>query len=133
MTTPTSEESDVMAVTREDYTEQGIIVLTPTDELLTADVIGEMHSVIDSTAAQHVIIDFKAIRSLVSGSLYPQAAPFTPLLKLNQQLKHESRRLVLCDLSSDFAEVFRITRFDQMFEIMPDLDAALSSVTEKRA
>lgn len=121
----------MMAVTREEYTEQGIVVLTPTDELLTADVIQEMHSVIDSTAAQHVIIDFKAIRSLVSGSLYPQSEPFTPLIMLHKQMSQAARRLILCNLSSEIAEVFRLTRFDQMFEIKPDLVAALSSVSEK--
>lgn len=115
-----------MAVNREDYTEQGIVVLTPTDELLTADVIQEMHAVIDSTAAKHVIIDFNAIRSLVSGSLYPHAEPIKPLLMLNQQLQHETRRIVLCNLGSEIAEVFRITRLDQIFDVQPDLGTALS-------
>lgn len=131
MTKPTSEESDVMAVTREEYTEQGIIVLTPTDELLTADVIGEMHSVIDSTAAKHVIIDFKVIRSLVSGSLYPQSEPFTPLIMLHKKMTQAARQLILCNLGSEIVEVFRLTRFDQMFEVQPDLQTALSSVSGK--
>ncbi len=116
----------MMTVNRADYTKQGIIVLAPTDELLTADVIREIQAVIDFTGANHIVIDLGEIRSLVSGSLYPQAEPFTPLLKLHQQLKHESRRLVLCNLGNDIADVFRITRFDQIFVITPDVAAALS-------
>jgi anti-anti-sigma regulatory factor len=118
-----------MAVNRKDYTEQGIIVLTPTDELLTANVIHEIQAIIDSTAAKHVLIDFEGIQSLVSGSLYPHAEPIKPLLALSQRLQHEARRLVLCNLGSEFAEVFRLTHLDQMFEVQPDLDSALSNAT----
>ena len=45
-----------MAVTHEEYTEQGIIVLTPTDELLTAKVIQETYASIDTTAAKQARI-----------------------------------------------------------------------------
>lgn len=57
-------------LTREDFTEQQIIVLTPTDELLTADVFQEIDGCTDSVAARQVVTDFKNVRSLVSGSLY---------------------------------------------------------------
>lgn len=118
-----------MAVNREDYTEQGVVVLAPTDELLTADAVQEIHDCIDSTAAKCVIIDFRTIHSLVSGSLYPQAEPFTPLIMLHKQMSQVARRLILCNLSSEIAEVFRLTRFDQMFEVQPDLGTALSDAS----
>ena len=129
MTKPTSEESDTMVVTREECTEQGIVVLTPTDELLTADVVKEIRAYIDSPVTKHAIIDFRVIRFFVSGSLYPHAEPLTPLIMLQKQLSQESRRLVLCNLSGEIADVFRITRLDQMFDIQPDLETALSSVS----
>lgn len=116
-----------MAVTREEYTEESIIVLTPTDELLTADAVKEIDACIDSLAARQVVIDFKNVRSLVSGSLYPHAEPIKPLLMLNQKMQNEARRMVLCNLSSEIAEVFRITRIDQILEVQPDLRKALSN------
>ncbi len=122
-----------MAVTREDVTEQGIVVLTPTDELLTADVVREIHAYTDSTSTKSIIVDFKIIRFLVSDSLYPDAAPITPLIVLHKKLSQEARRLVLCNLCIEIADVCRITRLDQLFEAQPDLDTALSSVNEKFA
>lgn len=116
-----------MAVTREEYTEESIIVLTPTDELLTADAVQEVCACTDSAAARQVVIDFKNVRSLVSGSLHPHAEPFKPLLMLNQKLQNEKRQMVLCNLSSEIAEVFRITRIDQILQVQPDLRKALSN------
>jgi len=118
-----------MAVISEEYTKQSIIVLTPTDELLTADVIQEIDACIDSAAARQVVIDFKNVRSLVSGSLYPHAEPIKPMLMLKQKLQNEERRMVLCNLSSEIAEVFRITRIDQILEVQPDLGKALSNAS----
>lgn len=116
-----------MAVTREEYTEESIIVLTPTDELLTADAVQEVFACTDSAAARQVVIDLKNVRSLVSGSLYPHAEPFKPLLMLNQKLQNEKRQMILCNLSSEIAEVFRITRIDQILQVQPDLRKALSN------
>ena len=116
-------------LTREEFTEQRMIVLTPTDELLTADVIQEIDACTESAAVRHVVIDFKSVRSLVSGSLYPHAEPITPLLMLNQKMQNEARRLVLCNLSSEIAEVFRITRIDRILEVQPDLGTALSNAS----
>jgi len=116
-------------LTLEEYTEQSIIVLTPTDELLTADAVQEVCACTDTAAARQVIIDFKNVRSLVSGSLYPHAEPIKPLLTLNQKLQTEERRMVLCNLSSEIAEVFRITRINQILEVQPDLAKALSNAS----
>ena len=117
-----------MAVINEECLDHNVLVLTPTDELLTAGVVQEVQAYIDSTAAKHIIIDFRSIRFLANGSLYPHAAPITPLIMLHKQLSQEVRQLVLCNLSSEIADVFRITRFGQLFEVQPDLDTALSSI-----
>jgi len=121
-----------MAVDCEDYFELDAVVLTPTDELLTADVVHELHAWIDDNSTHNVIINFRAARCFVSGSLSPHAEPLTPLLKLNQQLREEARRLVLCNFSLEVAKVFQITRLDQMFEVQRDLDAALAASVRKQ-
>ena len=115
-----------MAVNRVEFSEQGVIVLTPTEELLTADVIQTIEDWINSAATKLVIIDFANICVVVT-SMYPHAAPLPPLIKLNRRMQDESRRLVLCNLSSDLAEIFRITRLDRFFEIQPDVETAMSS------
>lgn len=119
-----------MAVNREERSKQGVIVLTPTDELLTAEVVQEIHGCIDSSAMKHAIIDLRAIHSLVSGSLYPHAEPFKPLLRIFQQLQQDGRRLVLCQLNREIADVFQIMRLDHLFEIQAELATALSSLGE---
>ncbi len=118
-----------MTLAREEYTGKSLIVLTPTDELLTADVIYEIDARIDSAVARQVVIDLKHVRSLASGSLYPDAEPIKPLLTLNQKLQKEKRQMVLWNLSSEIAEVFRITRIDQVLEVHPDLRKVLSNAS----
>jgi anti-anti-sigma factor len=115
-----------MAVEVEGYPERDFVVLTPTDELLTAEVVHEVQALSASQPTKHVVLDLRTIRSLVSGSLYPQAEPLGPLLNLHQQWQHERRRLVLCNLSGGIAEVLRVTRLDNVFEIQPDLAAVLA-------
>jgi anti-anti-sigma factor len=115
-----------MTVEVEGYTERDFVVLTPTDELLTAEVVHEVQALSASQPTKHVVLDLRAIRSLVSGSLYPQAEPLGPLLNLNRQLQHERRRFVFCNLGNEIAEVFRVTRLDNVFEIQPDLAAVLA-------
>jgi len=119
-------EADVTTVNREENSGHDAVILTPTDELLTAAVVQEVQSLSNSSATKHVVLDLRAIRSLVSSSLYPDAAPFTPLLRFHEQLKQEERQLVLCSLSSEMAKLFRMTRLDQIFEIQSDTDAALA-------
>lgn len=119
-------EDHVMALETQEYPEIDVVVIAPSDELLTAEVVREVHAVSDSRAAMHVILDLGEIRSLVAGSLYPEAEPFTPLMALNKQLQKSRRRFVLCNLNDDVTNVFRRTRLDRIFELQPDVDLALA-------
>ena len=122
-----------MTIVTNKYPEKAVLVLTSTDDLLTAGVIQEMRDSIVSSAAKHVIIDLGAVRYLVSASLYPHAEPIAPLINLHRQLLAEARRLVLCNLRNDVAELFRITRLDQFFEVQPDLETAMSNAVGEGA
>lgn len=106
-------------------TENGVTVLVFTQPLLGADAVMAARAAIYATENRQVILDCQSVRFLVSGSLYPDQDPFKPLLKLRQELSDAGGRLVLCNLAPDFAEVLRVTRLDQVFEIQPDVVSAL--------
>lgn len=120
-----------MLVNREEINGYDAVILAPTDELLSAEVVRVCEGLVDSCSAKNVIIDFRAIRWLVSSGLYPDAAPLTPLLRFHQQLKKRGCQVALCSLSSDIADVFRITRIDHIFEIHPNVDTAISSLSNR--
>jgi STAS domain len=113
-------------------TETGILVLTFTEPLLTAAVVLEARAILDTTKQLKVILDCQFVRFLVSGSLFPDREPFTPLLKLSQQMAEAGGRLVLCNTSPEFTEVLRVTRFDQIWEVRTDLHAAMACLETAR-
>jgi len=104
---------------------RGVIVLTPTDERLTGEVIQQMRAMINCNDVEHVIIDFTAIRCLMGGSTV------SPLVRLNQELRQESRQLVCCNLSHEIAEVFRISNLIKIFEVRSNVEVALAKIREK--
>lgn len=120
-----------MAVNYEEINGYDAVVLTPTGDFLTAEVIRACEGLADSCSAKIVIIDFRAIRWLVSGSLYPDAEPLTPLLRFQQRLKERGCQVALSSLSSDIAHVLRITRIDQIIEIHSDVDTAIESLNNR--
>ena len=89
-------EASVMAVVAETYSSKSVLVLAPTDELLTAGVIDEIQAHCESNPSHHVVIDFRSVHSLVSGSLYPDAAPIEPLIRLRKHLQQGGRQLAGC-------------------------------------
>ena len=108
------------------HAETEILVLTFTEPLLTAAAVREAHAILDTTKPLKVILDCQFVRFLVSGSLYPNQEPFTPLLILSQQWAAAGGRLVFCNASPEFTEVLRVTRLDQIWEVRTDLDAAMA-------
>jgi anti-anti-sigma factor len=117
-----------MAVEHELDRAHDVVVLSPTDERLTAEIIHEIEALANSQQATGVVLDLGSIRSLVSGSLCPHAEPLRPLLTLHQQLQQQRRKLILCNLDGDVAEVFRITRLDKVLQIQPDVAHALAAI-----
>lgn len=108
------------------HTEHGVCVLTFTEHLLKADALGEALTLINASKSRKVILDFQTVRFLVSGSLFPDHEPLTPLLKLSKKLTQEGGRLALCNVAPEVAEVFRIIRFDRIIEIRPDVKTAVA-------
>lgn len=107
-------------------TVSGILLLTFIEPTLCAEAINAAAAVIDSTVNRLVILDLQSVRCLVSGSLFPDHEPFKPLLFLSKRLSASGRRLILSNIPPELAEVLRITRLDQVFDIQPNLEAAIA-------
>jgi anti-anti-sigma factor len=111
------------------HTECGVAILTFTQPLLNTDAVAEAATVINASKILKVILDLQAVRSLVSGSLFPIQEPLSPLLNLRKQLANDGGLLILCNLAPAIDEVFRITALNQIFEILPDIDSAVACLT----
>ena len=107
----------------------GLTILAFTQPLLNADAVQEGMTFIASSQTRKLILDFQSVRFLVSGSLCPDQEPFKPLFDLRKQLTDAGGCLVLCSLSPELQEVFKILRFDQIFEIQPDVTGGVSALT----
>src|SRR5690349_20525068 len=114
----------------QEHAEGGALVLTFTGSLLNADAVEEALAAVTSSGCRKVVLDCRAVRHLVSGSLYPQWEPFKPLLTLWRKLRADRGRLVLCNLDPSIQEAFQITRLDQHLEVRADVIAALDSLRE---
>ena len=110
-------------------TEKGVLILTFIEPLLKADAVTEALTVINAAENRKVILDLQSVRFLVSGSLFPDQEPLTPLLNLRRQLTEEGRLLVLYNVAPGIDEVFRITHLNQLFEIQPNVSSAVACLT----
>ncbi|MES2257177.1 MAG: STAS domain-containing protein [Pseudomonadota bacterium] len=70
-----------------------------------------------------LVIDFTDISYISSIGL-------RALMLAIKQVKAQRGRMVLSGLTPQVQEVFKISRFDMLFEIFPDSDAALAALAE---
>jgi anti-anti-sigma factor len=118
--------------------EQGILVLTVTEPHLRGDALvnalrDELLAAVNGASAPRVILDFRPVAVLCSEG-------FRPLLSLRRRIQEQGGRLVLCNLAPLVAQVFQATRLvttprssAAVFEVQPDLAAALASLSPEAA
>jgi len=63
----------------------------------------------------------------LSGVEYVSSAGLRVLLATSKKLNAQGGKLVLCGLKPYVQEVFEVAGFTSIFEILPDVDAALGS------
>jgi anti-sigma B factor antagonist len=68
--------------------------------------------------ARKIVLDFGSVE-------FFSDTPFQKLMTLRKEADSKGKRLKLCDIRGQLREVFRITGFDRLFEIEPDVDTAL--------
>jgi anti-sigma B factor antagonist len=93
-------------------------------ELLDAQAIGEVEEELRELAyglgAASLLLDFGRVRLMSSRML-------GVLLHFSRRFREGGGRLKLCGLAPDLREVFRIARYDRLFEIYSDEMQALDS------
>jgi anti-sigma B factor antagonist len=104
---------------------QGIIVARFTDEMIVSEEViwevdEQLMGLLDGPSAPKLLLNFRDVRVMSSTML-------AILLKLSRRVAGARGELKLCGLSPDLLEIFRITRFDRMFEIHAEEWTALDS------
>jgi anti-sigma B factor antagonist len=106
-------------------TVQGITVATFSEEMIIAedvihDVDEQLDGLVDATRPANILLNFREVRCMSSTML-------AVLLKLARKVGAAGGRLKLCGLSENLQEIFKITRFDRLFEIHDEEWLALDS------
>jgi anti-sigma B factor antagonist len=114
---------------RLDITERdGVVVASLVDRrLLDREAVAELGATfgrIAGGAQASVVLDCSRVEHLSSAAL-------KSILRLNKVLKKHGGGLTLCGLQPELAEVFRITRLDQVLAVKDSLEAALATVSAR--
>lgn len=102
-----------------------VTVASPTDERLIEEIqIRELGSALSETLAGDecgkLLVSFAKVKFMSSSSL-------NQLIVLQKEAKSLEKPLKLCDICEDIMEVFRITKLDELFEIVDSVDAGVES------
>ena len=100
-----------------------VVIATLTDEkILDEDQLqgleGSFLPLIEQTPQIQLIIDFSNVKFLTSSVL-------GLLIRVSKKVYETEGQLRLCSIGSKILDVFRITRLDKIFEIMPSVDDAM--------
>jgi anti-sigma B factor antagonist len=102
----------------------GVNVVTLADtEIIDETVIGELgeqFNLIDGPGLSRVLINLGQVRLMSSTFL-------AILLRFSRRVAAVEGRLKICCIAPDLMTVFKITRFDRIFEIHDEESAALDS------
>jgi anti-sigma B factor antagonist len=103
----------------------GVTVASLADaEILNEEVIAELgeqlDELVESVGSADMLINFREVRLMSSTML-------AVLLKFGRRVAAAQGRLKLCCIAPDLAQVFKITRFDRIFEIYDEESVALDS------
>jgi anti-anti-sigma factor len=89
-------------------------------EEVIADVDEQLGQLLDSLGPDKVVLSFREVRQMSSSVL-------AVLVKFARRVGEAGGRLKLCCLDPHLREVFRVSRFDRLFEIYDTESAAIDS------
>jgi anti-sigma B factor antagonist len=103
----------------------GVTVASFADgELIAEQIIEEvgeqLSGLADSLEVGRVVLNFREVRLMSSSML-------ATLLKFSRKVTAANGRLKMCCIAPHLREIFKITRFDKIFEIFDEESAALDS------
>jgi len=105
--------------TKGDYTIIGFLDADILDQINIHEMGREMYAVVESSPAIKLIVDFEGVQFLSSSAL-------GKLIALNRKVGEVAGTLKMCRIQPEIMEVFRITKLDTIFDIYPDIDAAMA-------
>jgi len=97
------------------FTERKIL-----DELNVKEVGDELFELVDRHQKTKLLVNFENVDYLSSAAL-------GKLITLDKKLREASGELRLCSIGDAILEVFRITKLDSLFQILPNEQDALAS------
>jgi anti-sigma B factor antagonist len=106
-------------------TVHGITVARFTDELIVSEEViyevGEqLLELLDGSLSQKVLLNFSEVRGMSSTML-------AVLLKVRRAIAAVGGQLKLCCIADDLRQIFRISRFDRLFELHDEEWTALDA------
>jgi anti-sigma B factor antagonist len=76
---------------------------------------------IDEKSGVNLVIDFSDVRFLSSSVL-------GLLIRISKKIYETAGQLRLCSIDAKINEIFKITRLDKVFQILPDKESAISDL-----
>lgn len=88
----------------------------------TIEVIAEqLFSLVDRDGRRKLLLNFSNVEYLSSAAL-------GKLINLHNKLDAQQGKLAMCSVFAQILEVLAVTKFDKIFKIFPDEDAAIASL-----
>jgi len=111
-----------------EYTEKATIVTLTNDKILEeADIRALQESIISviesASGGINLVIDFTNVRFFSSAVL-------GLLIKVSKRVYERDGQLRLCNISPKIYEIFKITRLNKVFDIYPDVESAIESLSK---
>lgn len=121
MSTSDEKKSYLRCVVHGDYVVVTFLVERMLDETVIQEIGDELFDLVENKGRKHLILNFTNVKYLSSAAL-------GKLITLNKKIQATGGRLVLCSISPEIYEVFKITQLNKFFEIEKDDLSALRQV-----
>ena len=82
----------------------------------------QLHAIVDNLGPARVVLNFREVRYMSSNML-------AILLKFSRRIQQAQGKLRLCSIAPALKEIFRITRFDRLFEIDDEESTAIDALS----
>jgi len=109
------------------YTDNASIVTFTDERILEENDIRALQKsimpVIEQARQINLILDFRNVRFLSSAVL-------GLLIRISKKVYEHDSRLRLCNINPKIYEIFKITRLTRIFDIYPDTDSAIESLSK---
>jgi len=109
------------------YTDNASIVTFTDERILEENDIRALQKsimpVIEQAEQINLVLDFRNVRFLSSAVL-------GLLIRISKKVYEHDSRLRLCNINPKIYEIFKITRLTRIFDIYPDTDSAIESLSK---